>query len=113
MHELSLACQMVELIESAAQTEGFHRARVVHLQVGHLSCVEPQALAMAFEAASQGTCAEGAELALHAIDAEGACTACGHLQALETLYDECLSCGQLPLKVLSGTELRVRDLEVE
>jgi hydrogenase nickel incorporation protein HypA/HybF len=113
MHELSLAYQLVELIEAAANTDGFRRVRIVHLEVGRLSCVEPQALAMAFEAASQGTCAEGAELALQDVGAEGACPACGQHQALETLYDACQSCGQLPLKVLTGTQLRVRDLEVE
>lgn len=113
MHELSLAVQMVELIESAATTEGFRRARVVRLEVGDLSCVEPQALALAFDAASHGTCAEGAELVLLPVTAEGACPACGQRQGLSTLYDACMACGHLPMQVLSGTELRVRDLDVE
>jgi hydrogenase nickel incorporation protein HypA/HybF len=113
MHELSLATHLVQLIESAAHTERFAHARVVHLEVGQLSCVEPHALALAFDAASQGSCAQGAELVLHPVAAEGACGACGQHQAMQTLYEACLSCGHLPLQVLSGTRLRLRDLEVE
>lgn len=113
MHELSLADEMVRLIESAAQSQGFRRARVVRLEVGTLSCVEPEAMALAFEAASLGSCAEGAALVLLPVDAEGTCPACGHTQTLQTLYDACESCDHLPMRVLTGTQLRVRDLDVE
>lgn len=113
MHELTLADEMVRLIESAAQTQGFQRARVVRLEVGTLSCVEPDAMALAFEAASLGTCAEGAELVLMSVDAQGTCPACGHKQTLQALYDACESCDYLPMRVLTGTQLRIRDLDVE
>ncbi|TDQ40938.1 hydrogenase nickel incorporation protein HypA/HybF [Tepidicella xavieri] len=113
MHELALADEMVALIEAAARQQGFRRARVVRLEVGALACVEPQALQWAFEAASQGTCAEGAELVWLRVAAKGLCPACGQRQGLATLYDACMACGHLPMQVASGTELRVRDLDVE
>lgn len=113
MHELSLAQHMIEMIEAAARREGFARARVVRLEVGVLSCVEPDAMQMAFEAVSQGTCVEGAELVLLATPGEGACPACGHRQSLATLYDACTACDHLPMQVTSGTELRLKDLDVE
>lgn len=113
MHELSLAHQMIEMIETAALQEGFSRARVVRLEWGELSCVEPDAMQMAFEAASQGTCAEGAELLLLHTPAKGTCPACGHHQSLGTLYDACTACHHLPMQVTSGTELRLKDLDVE
>ena len=64
MHELSLAGSAVELIEATARREGFSRVRVVWMEIGALSCVEPDALRLAFEAAARGSCAEHARLEL-------------------------------------------------
>ncbi|ATE62828.1 hydrogenase maturation nickel metallochaperone HypA [Thauera sinica] len=113
MHELSLAESAVGLIEDAARRERFTRVRVVRMEIGALSCVEAEALRFAFESASLGTCAEGARLDIVAVPGEGECAACGIRAAMETLYDLCPRCESRPLRVLRGTELRVRDLDVE
>lgn len=113
MHELSLAESAIALIEDAARRERFHRVRVVRMEIGALSCVEPEALRFAFESASAGTCAEGARLDIVAVAGEGECVACGIRAAMETAYDLCPKCESRPLRVLRGTEMRVRDLDVE
>ena len=113
MHEMSLAQNVVDCIEDAARREPFRRARVVRLAIGQLACVEPGALALAFEAAALGTCAEGARLLLETIPGWGQCPRCGHQDAQETLYDLCPTCGTAPLRPLRGTDMRVRDLEVD
>lgn len=113
MHELSLAQSVIDLIEGAARREQFTRARVVRLEIGALSCVEPEALCLAFECASRGSVAEDARLELLRIDGLGRCRACGHEAFMESLYDPCPSCGEVPLDVLQGTQMRVKDLDVE
>lgn len=85
LHELSLAESAIELIESVARKERFKRVRVVHLEVGALSCVEPAALAFAFQSASLGTCAEGAQLNVLHVPGEGLCPACGTVSVMDTL----------------------------
>ena len=112
MHELSLAHHMVELIDAAAEQQDFRRARVVRVEVGALACVEAQALAWAFESASQGSRAEGAELVLTVVPGSGECPACGLAQPLQTLYDACTACRHLPLRLISGTQMRIIDLDV-
>lgn len=113
MHELSLAESAIELITDAARREGFTRARRIRFEVGALACVDADALRFAFESAALGTCAEGAQLELLAIAGEGECPRCGARAAIESLYDLCARCDSGPLKVLRGTELRVKDLDVE
>ena len=44
MHELSLAESAVDLIEQAAVRDGFARVRTVFIEIGRLSCVDPEAL---------------------------------------------------------------------
>ncbi|MBN8461723.1 MAG: hydrogenase maturation nickel metallochaperone HypA [Dechloromonas sp.] len=113
MHELSLAESAIALIDDAARREHFHRVRVVRMEIGALSCVESDALRFAFESASRGTCAEGARLDIVTTPGEGECAGCGIRAAMETLYDLCPKCESRPLKVVRGTEMRVKDLDVE
>ena len=113
MHELTLATNAVALIEAAAQREHFRRVRVVWMEVGVLACVEAEALRFAFESAVLGSCAEGARLEIVAVAAVGACPVCGHRAAMETLYDACPACDNGLLQARQGTELRIRDLDVE
>jgi len=113
MHELSLAENAVALIEAAAQREGFTRARVVRMDIGALSCVDAQALRFAFESAALGSCAEGARLDIDTVPGEGVCPSCGQHCAMEQLYDVCPHCDGVPLRVCNGTQMRVKDLDVE
>jgi hydrogenase nickel incorporation protein HypA/HybF len=113
VHELALAESAIQLIEDAARRERFRRARVVHMEIGALSCVDADAFRFAFEAASTGSCAEGARLEIVEIGGEGACRGCGFHAAMPSPHELCPQCGTHALKVLRGTEMRVKDLEVD
>lgn len=113
MHELSLAENIVELIEDAARREGFIRVKTVFIEIGKLSCVAPEALRVALDHAARGTCLDGAGLAIHCVEGKGECPACSASVAMETSYDYCPQCGAYPLKVVRGMEMRVTELDVE
>lgn len=113
MHELSLAESAVALIEEAAARERFERVRVVRLEVGALACVEVGALRTAFAAAGAGTRADGAELRIATVPGVGSCRGCGTTSPMEEQPALCPGCGVEPLRVVSGTRLRVLDLVVE
>ena len=113
MHELSLAQSVVQIIENAAARDAFERVRRVWLEVGTLSCVEPEAMRASFEAVARDTRAEGAVLELVRVPGRGRCPACGVLSPLEAREDACPSCGAYGLLPIAGTELRLRELEVE
>lgn len=113
MHELSLAQNVIEIIEAAAAREAFARVRRVWLEVGALSCVEPEAMRAGFQAAARHTRAEGAVLELVSVPARGRCPACGAVSPLEAREDACPRCGAYGLQPIAGTALRLRELEVE
>lgn len=113
MHELSLAESAVALIEQAAERERFKHVRRVRLEIGALSCVDPDALRFAWQSAALGSCAAEAELVMLSTPGLGECPACGQRCAMETLYDLCPHCDGVPLRVCQGTKMRVKDLDVE
>jgi hydrogenase nickel incorporation protein HypA/HybF len=113
MHEMSLAEGIVELIEEAATREGFSSVKLVVLEVGQLSTVEPEALAFCFDAATRGSIAEGARLEIDNVPGQGVCLQCGADAEMENLYDPCPKCGAFGLRVTGGTEMRVKELEVD
>ena len=60
MHELSLCENIIDIIKTNAATQAFKKVNVVCLEVGTLSCVEPEALRFSFDAVSKNTLAQHA-----------------------------------------------------
>lgn len=113
MHEMALAEGVLQLIEDAARRENFARVRTVWLEIGQLSSVEPEALAFCFDAVTRGTLAEGSRLEFVAVPGSGWCMQCSATVPLMELYAACPRCGGYQLQVSGGTEMRVKELEVE
>ncbi len=113
MHELSLLEGMVQGLQAEARREGFTRVHQVRLEVGRLSGAEPEALRFAFGPATEGTLAEGADLVILLVPGTGLCRACGAEVEIEARFDPCPACGEGFVDVTGGTELRIKDLDVE
>ena len=113
MHEMSLAEGILQIIEDAARSQGFGRVRTVRLEIGRLSSVEPEALSFCFEAVVRGSLAEGARLEIMPVPGSGWCLDCGQSVELTALYDSCPKCGGHKVQTTGGTEMRVKELEVE
>jgi hydrogenase nickel incorporation protein HypA/HybF len=113
MHELSLAAGIVDLVSDAARAHDASRVVRVRLAVGALAQVEPEALALGFEAASRGTVAEGASLVIERPPGTARCLGCGATPTVAQRGDPCPDCGGFELSITGGEDLRVIDLEVE
>lgn len=112
MHEISLLENVREILESHAVSEKFSRVTRVTLEIGKLSCVEPDALRFGFDVVMKGSLAEDAELVVTEAYAIGRCRQCGQEAAIETLYDPCPSCGCPFVDVVQGMEMKIKDLIV-
>lgn len=112
MHEISLCESIRDLLEDQARESGFVRVKKVWLEVGPLSCVEPEALRFGFDAVMRGSVAEGAALDIATPAAEAKCLACGQTTQVEQRYDICSVCGAPGLEVTRGDELKIKRLEI-
>jgi hydrogenase nickel insertion protein HypA len=74
MHEMSLAEGVLQLVEDTARRENAQRVKLVVLEIGRLSSVQPDALRFCFDAVTRGGIARDA--ALEIVDVPGAAGAC-------------------------------------
>jgi hydrogenase nickel incorporation protein HypA/HybF len=112
MHEVSLAQAIVDIVTERSQRDAFRRATVVHVELGELSHVMPEALAFGFDSASAGTPAEGARLNLIRCPGKAWCMDCSAEVSVPSRIAACPGCGGAKLVVTGGEEMRVTELEV-
>ncbi|OIQ72125.1 hydrogenase/urease nickel incorporation protein HypA [mine drainage metagenome] len=113
MHEMSLAQAVLQLIEDAAVKDQFSKVTTVWLEIGQLSGVEPEAMAFCFDAVTRDSVAGGARLEIVTLPGQGWCMACAKTLPLAEVFGPCPLCGDYQMQVTGGTEMRVKELEVE
>ena len=113
MHEMSLAEGIRGIVVDAAAKGNFTRVKSVVLEIGALSSVEVEALRFCFDVVMRDTVAEGALMEVVDIAGAGWCMPCEASVPIARLYDPCPRCGSYQVQATGGTEMRVRELEVE
>jgi hydrogenase nickel incorporation protein HypA/HybF len=109
MHELGLTETMVAIAIEHAQGA---RVQRLTLEVGQLTAVMADAIRFCFEACTQGTVLQGAQLEILEPPGLGQCRACGAIVPLDHPFGQC-SCGSLNLDIIQGQELIIKQLELE
>jgi hydrogenase nickel incorporation protein HypA/HybF len=113
MHEMALAEGVIQLVEETAQREQAQRVKLVVLEIGQLSSVEPEALKFCFQAVARGSIAEGAALEIVEVPGLGWCLACAETVPMKELYGACPKCGSYQMQATGGTEMRVKEIEID
>lgn len=113
MHEMSLCEGILQVMEDAARTQSFRRVKAVWLEIGDLAGVEVDALRFGFDVVCRGSLAEGAELHIVRTAGRGWCMACGDTVPIGALFDPCPVCGSHQVQATGGSEMRIKELEVE
>lgn len=113
MHEMSLAEGVLQIIEDASQQQQFKRVKTVILEIGQLSAVEPEAMRFCFDVVTKHSVAEGAALEIVETPGMGWCMHCAQTVALSEQFGACPLCSSHQVQVTDGTEMRVKELEVE
>lgn len=114
MHEFSLVMSMLDVAETAARADGATRIDAIHLEIGALAGVVPEALSFAFEGARQGTMAHDARLEVVHLPAIAYCASCRSEFELDNRFGiaMCPSCDTPSADLRQGREMHVSHLEV-
>ncbi|MDD2581086.1 MAG: hydrogenase maturation nickel metallochaperone HypA [Desulfuromonadaceae bacterium] len=110
MHEMSITQGIIDLCLEHA---GGRRVRSVDVEIGELSSVVPESIEFCFEACCRDTALEGATLTIVRVPGTGQCHECGRETVLTELYGSCCHCGSSRVAIMTGEELRVREIEVD
>ena len=110
MHEMSITQGIIDLCLEHA---GGRRIRSLQVEIGTLSSVVPEAVEFCFEACTRETSLEGALLHIIRIPGSGQCLECDKETPLMELYGACHHCKSNRVVIVTGEELRVREIEVD
>jgi len=112
MHELSIALSTIDEIEEQLEKHGGGVVEVVHLRIGVLSGVDPQALRFAFELACEGTALAQSRLEIESVKLLVFCPVCATTHQPDPQHILCPNCITPEQEILEGRELEVRALEL-
>jgi hydrogenase nickel incorporation protein HypA/HybF len=112
VHELSLAENVLDIVENAAREQAFERVHTLRLSVPALAGVEVEALRLALASLAPGTVLDGAGVEIDEPPGRAWCADCACEVDLHDRLDPCPNCGGDRLRVVGGTALRVLELLV-
>lgn len=112
MHEFSIAESIVRVGEEVLRANGGGRAEKIHLRIGELRQVVPDALTFAFDILKQDTLLAEASLEWETVPARVRCKSCGTEYHPGDVFWECPSCGALGAEVVAGEELEIVSITV-
>jgi len=109
MNELSIVHGLLKDLQDESKKHGVSRVSRVHIRIGSLCTIVPEALTFAFETASEGTVAEGAEVNVGVVPARGRCDKCNIEFDLDmdTSMFVCPQCGRTAAELISGREVEI------
>ncbi|HZE66677.1 MAG TPA: hydrogenase maturation nickel metallochaperone HypA [Sporichthyaceae bacterium] len=110
MHELSLCGAIAEIVTRRA---GDRRVQVVHLQIGQLRQVVPDALTFCWTMLTEDTDLDGSTLDVDRVAAVLTCRTCGTRSDLpDPPAFACVGCGGLDVAIEAGEEFAVTALDL-
>jgi hydrogenase nickel incorporation protein HypA/HybF len=113
MHELSIAQSILEIVAQYVPREAMADVRSVRVRVGSLSGIVPDSLEFSFSAIVSGTPLGSARLDIERVPALCRCEGCkAEFEATDFVF-VCPGCGGINVRLMSGSELRVVDIELE
>jgi hydrogenase nickel incorporation protein HypA/HybF len=114
MHEMAVAENIIKVIEEKIKDlEQKGEVIKVNLKIGKLTCVEPEALKLSFEAISKGTLLDRASLCIESVPITAKCQDCQKDFTLEVLEFCCPFCDSFRIKIKTGEELYLEAFEIE
>lgn len=113
MHELSIAQEILDIIEKERTQRGFNVVSAIKLRTGALSGVDPAALSFSFEVIRQGTCAAQAQLDIEMETLKLYCSQCDAETIAEHGPAGCAHCGSVNVRYDATADIEILSLKVD
>lgn len=114
MHEITLCQNAVEIMLKFGRKNNARRITAVWMNIGALSCVEPEALQFCFELVCRETLAEGCVLHLDTPLAQSRCHDCQNdFRLLRPDVLLCPECGGRNVRVIADDGMKIKRIEIE
>ena len=112
MHELSVAQNIVEIIQQHVPESELKRVAAVRLKIGAIAGIVPESLEFSFQAITAESMLRHAHLEIESLPFRIHCNACGTATENSVGFALCDTCGSADTKILSGSELHIVEIEI-
>ena len=112
MHELSVAQDILGIVNQYLPKPLPGSVKSVKVKVGRLSNILKDSLTFCYEALTSQTPLEGSKLEILELPVKIICSTCKDESEVEPPFFACPVCGNNQIKIISGTELQVDEIEL-
>jgi len=112
MHELSVAEEIINIASQYIPAGKKSGVLSVKVKIGRLSNILTDSLKFCFDALTTDTQLKGARLIVEEIPVIVKCEDCGNTTEVERLLFQCAVCESGKVKLLTGNELKVTEIEI-
>ena len=112
MHEVSIAANILEIVEAELKKNKGKIVNKLHLEVGVISGVVVESLRFALDASRIESVLQLSEIIIDEIPAKVRCRSCNHEFKADDYYVVCPSCQDIQLDFLSGRELTIKSIVI-
>ena len=113
MHEMTICESIIGQLEDERIRRGFGIVKRLRLEIGMLSCLDPDALRYAFEISTRETFLDGMTLEIDRPPGDAKCLDCGAEVKVFNRLDACPACGGNHLDANGGTQMRLIEMEIQ
>ncbi len=112
VHEMTICERIISQLEDEQFRLGFTAVKRLRLEIGMLSCLEPDALRYALEISTRETFLEGMVLEIDRPPGKAKCLDCHTETTVSDRLETCPTCGGSRLDCSGGQQMRLVEMEV-
>ncbi len=112
MHELSIAHEINNIIDQYVAAEQKKNIKAVRIRIGKLQNILPDSLIFCFEAINSSENSTGPKLEIEKVPVTIECNDCRSVNEVEDYTFNCTNCGSRNIKVITGNELSLKEIEL-
>ena len=113
MHEMTLAQSLLDKVLTVAGEHHADRVTEVSVALGVMQQVVPEALELAFQALTEGTIAQSAQLHQQETPIRAQCRSCGTPFPADLDTFQCPNCGRADVAILEGNDIVLNSVVCE
>ncbi|MCU0415264.1 MAG: hydrogenase maturation nickel metallochaperone HypA [Ignavibacteriaceae bacterium] len=112
MHEISVAQEIFRIVHQYVPDPKPNTVKSVKVSIGKLSNVLKDSLTFCFDAITSDTPLKGTRLDIIELPVKIQCASCNEVAEIDEPVFVCPNCGENQIIVISGTELKVDEIEL-
>ncbi len=113
MHELGIVQNIIEIVNDQTKNFPDRKIKNVYVKIGKLTNVLNDSLLFGYDALIQSTPLAGSKLTIETVPAKIRCEICHNESQVDGLAFHCDRCQSTSVKLISGMELTVSEIEIE